>query len=154
MSRYYEELEPGLVFRHSVTRTVTEVDNLFYVCLAHNDQPIHLDEEFGKKTFHGSRIVASLYVLAFVNGVAVPALTQGTTLGNLGYDQILLPHPVRIGDTLRSESEIISRRESAKHPNAGIVVFEHRGFNQREELVVSARQAGLMLKKAHAIGGA
>jgi acyl dehydratase len=151
MSRYYEDLEPGLVFRHAVTRTVTDLDNLMFTCLTHNDQPLHLDEEFGKKTMYGGRIVASLYTLAFVNGVTVRDLTLGTTLGNLGYEEIRFPNPVRLGDTLRSETTILSRRESAKHPNAGIVMFEHRGYNQREELVVIAKRAGLMLKKAHAI---
>lgn len=151
MSRYYEDLEPGMVFRHSVTRTVTEVDNLMYVALSHNPQPLHIDEEFGKKTMYGSRVVASLWTLAFVNGVSVPELTLGTTLGNLGYEEIRFPNPVRIGDTLRSESEILSRRDSKKYPNAGVVMFLHRGFNQREECVVTARRAGLMLKRDHAI---
>ena len=151
MSRYYEDLIPGEVFRHAVTRTVTELDNLMFTCLTHNDQPLHLDEEFGKKTMYGSRIVASLYTLAFVNGVTVRDLTLGTTLGNLGYEEIRFPNPVRLGDTLRSETTILSRRESAKHPNAGIVMFEHRGYNQREEVVVIAKRAGLMLKRDHAI---
>ena len=151
MSRYYEELIPGEVFRHAVTRTVTDLDNLMFTCLTHNTQPLHLDEEFGKSTMWGGRIVASLFTLALINGVSVSDLTLGTTLGNLGYEDIRFPNPVRLGDTLRSETTILSRRESEKHPNAGIVMFEHRGYNQREELVVIAKRAGLMLKRAHAI---
>lgn len=151
MSRYYEDFEPGAVFRHAISRTVTEVDNLLNVTMTHNPQPLHIDEEFGKKTMYGSRIVASLWTLAFVNGVAVPDLTLGTTLGNLGYEEIRFPHPVRIGDTLRSETTVLSKRESAKHPNAGIVMFQHVGFNQRDEVVCTCRRAGLMLKRAHAI---
>ena len=147
MPKYYEELEPGQVYNHAVTRTVTEVDNLMFTCLTHNDQPLHLDEEFSKKTMWGSRIVHSLWTLSFVNGVTVRDLTLGTTLGNLGYEEIRFPNPVRIGDTLRSETRILSKRESKKHPNAGIVIFEHVGFNQREEMVVTAKRAGLMMKK-------
>lgn len=147
MPKYYEDLEPGQVYNHAVTRTVTEVDNLMFTCLTHNDQPLHLDEEFSKKTMWGSRIVHSLWTLSFVNGVTVRDLTLGTTLGNLGYEEIRFPNPVRIGDTLRSETRILSKRESKKHPNAGIVIFEHVGFNQREEMVVTAKRAGLMMKK-------
>jgi len=151
VSRYFEDLEPGQIYKHAVTRTVTEVDNLMFTVLSHNDQPLHLDEEFGKKTMWGSRICNSLFTLAFVNGVTVADLTLGTTLGNLGYEEVRFPNPVRIGDTLRSETTILSRRESAKHPNAGIVMFEHVGYNQRNEVVVRAKRAGLMMKKAHAI---
>jgi acyl dehydratase len=151
MSRYYGDLEPGQVYKHAVTRTVTGVDNLMFTVLSHNDQPLHLDEEFGKKTMYGSRICNSLFTLAFVNGATVSDLTLGTTLGNLGYEDVRFPNPVRIGDTLRSETTILSKRESKKHQNAGIVMFEHVGYNQRNEVVVRAKRAGLMLKKAYAI---
>lgn len=151
MSRYYEDLEVGQVYKHPVTRTVTEVDNLMYVTLSHNPQPLHIDEEFAKKTMHGTRVVASLWTLAFVNAQAVMPLTLGTTLGSLGYEEIRFPHPVKIGDTLRSETHVLSKRESAKYPNAGIVLFEHVGYNQRDEVVCRAKQVSLQIKKAHAI---
>lgn len=147
MGKYYEELEPGQVYHHSVTRTVTDVDNLMFTALSHNDQPLHLDEEFGKKSIYGSRVISSLYTLAFTNGVAVRTLTLGTLIGNLGYENIKFPNPVRLGDTLRSESEVIACRPSQKYPNAGVVTMEHRGYNQRNEVVCIARQVGLMAKR-------
>ena len=150
MPKYYEDLEPGDVYRHAVTRTVTETDNLMFTCLSHNDQPLHLDEEFAKNTMYGTRVCSSLYTLALVNGVTVRDLTLGTTLGNLGYEEIRFPNPVRIGDTLRSETTILDRRESKKHPSAGIVWFEHVGYNQRDEVVVRAKRAGLMMKRPEA----
>jgi acyl dehydratase len=151
MSRYYDDLEAGQVYSHPVTRTVTEVDNLMYVALSHNPQPLHIDDEFAKKTMHGTRVVASLWTLAFVNAQAVMPLTLGTTLGNLGYEEVRFPNPVRIGDTLRSETHVLSKRESKKYPNAGIVTFEHVGYNQRNEVVCRAKQVSLQLKKSHAI---
>lgn len=151
MSKYYDDLEPGQNYKHAVTRTVTEVDNLMFTVLSHNDQPLHLDEEFGKKTMYGTRVCNSLFTLAFVNGATVSDLTLGTTLGNLGYEEIRFPNPVRIGDTLRSETTILSKRESQKYPNAGIVLFEHVGYNQRDEVVVRAKRTGLMLKRSGAI---
>ena len=112
MSKYYDDLEPGQLYKHAVTRTVTEVDNLMFTVLSHNDQPLHLDEEFGKKTMYGSRICNSLFTLAFVNGATVSDLTLGTTLGNLGYEDVRFPNPVRIGDTLRSEThDLVEARE-------------------------------------------
>jgi acyl dehydratase len=147
VGKYFEELEAGQVYKHVLHRTVTEVDNLMFTCLTHNDQPLHLDEEFSKNTMWGGRIVHSLWTLSFVNGVTVSDLTLGTTLGNLGYEEIRFPNPVRIGDTLRSETTILSKRESGKYPDAGIVMFEHVGYNQRDEVVVRAKRAGLMMKR-------
>lgn len=147
MSKYFEDLNPGDKYQHHPHRTVTEVDNLMFTALTHNTQPLHLDEEFGKTTMWGGRICNSLWTLAFINGVGVSDLTLGTTLGNLGYEEIRFPNPVRIGDTLRSETVILSRRESAKYPDAGIVMFEHVGYNQRNEVVVRAKRAGLMMKR-------
>jgi len=144
---YYEEFEPGMVFKHSVTRTVTEVDNLLFTVLAHNDQPLHLDVEFAKKSMHGSIAVNSLWTLSFVGGISVRDTTLGTTAGNLGYEEIRFPRPVRIGDTLRGETHILSKRESKKHPDAGIVMFKHFGFNQHDEIVMTAVRAGMMLKR-------
>lgn len=150
MSKYFEELEPGQVYKHPVTRTATDVDNIMFVALSHNPQPLHMDDEFGKKSMYGTRVVSSLWTLAFVNAQAVTPLTLGTTLGNLGYEEIRFPNPVRIGDTLRSETHVLSKRESKKYPNAGIVTFEHVGYNQREEVVCRAKQVSLQLKKSHA----
>jgi acyl dehydratase len=145
--KYYEELEPGQVYKHQVTRTVTEVDNLLFTVLGHNDQPLHLDIEFAKKSIHGSIAVNSLWTLNFIGGISVRDTTQGTTMGNLGYEEIRFPNPVRIGDTIRGETHIVSKRESKKHPNAGVVIFKHFGYNQKDEIVVTAVRAGMMLKK-------
>ena len=147
--KYLEELIVGDVYRHAVTRTVTETDNLLFCALTHNTQPLHLDEEFGKASIYGSRVVNSIYTLGLVVGVGVTELTLGTTLGNLGFGEIAFPNPVRIGDTLRAETEVISNRESKSRPDAGIVEFETRGYNQRGEVIATVRRKALM-KRASA----
>lgn len=144
--KFYEELEVGQIYRHSITRTVTETDNLLFSALTYNSQPLHLDEEFSKQTMYGTRIVNSIFTLGLVVGVGVGDLTLGTTLGNLGFGEITFPKPVLIGDTIRAETQITDKRESRKHPNAGIVHFEVRGYNQRDELVAKVSRVGLMLK--------
>ncbi|MEH7255491.1 MaoC family dehydratase [Neobacillus niacini] len=144
--KYYEEINVGDVFKHSITRTVTEMDNLLFSALTHNPDALHLDAEYGKETTYGSIIVNSCYTLSFVVGVHVPDVLLRTSLGNLGYEKIKFPAPVRIGDTLRAESEVLKKRESKSRPEAGIVWFEHRGYNQREELVFIATRVGMMKK--------
>jgi acyl dehydratase len=77
----------------------------------------------------------------------VAETTLGTTLGNLGFEEVTFPAPVLIGDTLRVETEILERRESKSRPDTGIVKIEHRGYNGREELVCRVRRSGLMMKR-------
>ncbi|OZE79159.1 dehydratase [Rhodococcus sp. 15-649-1-2] len=144
---YYEELEPDLVIKHDVTRTVTETDNLLFTTLTMNVQPLHLDAEFAKDSPYGQRIVNSVFTLGVVVGIPVAETTLGTTLGNLGFEEISFPAPVLIGDTLRVETKILSRRESKSNPQTGIVRFEHLGFNQHGKQVCLVRRSGLMSKR-------
>lgn len=145
---YYEELNPGLVIEHSIRRTVSEYDNVLFSAITHNVAPLHLDEEYAKTTMYGRRLVNSLYTLGLVCGIVVAETTQGTTLGNLGFDKVTFPNPVFFGDTVRVRTEVIERRESKKYPNAGVVHFRHVGLNQRDEIVCDCNRVGLMLKRA------
>lgn len=152
---YYEELNPGLVVEHSIRRTVSEYDNVLFSAITHNVAPLHLDAEYGKKSMYGQRIVNSMYTLGLVCGIVVGETTQGTTLGNLGFEQVKFPKPLFFGDTVRVRTEVIQRRESKKYPDAGIVTFRHSGINQREEIVCECLRAGLMMKRpTAAIAGA
>lgn len=146
--KYYEDLEPGTVYRHAITRTVTETDNLLFSALTHNMAWLHLDDEYCKSTMFGKRLVNSNFTLSLVSGVQVHDMTLGTTLANLGYSDVKFPNPVFIGDTIYTETEVLSKRESKSRPNAGIVEFETRGRNQRDEIVVVLRRTGLMIKKS------
>jgi acyl dehydratase len=145
--KWFEELVPGLVVQHAVRRTVTEADNVLFSTLTMNTQPLHLDAEFSAGTEYGERIVNSLFTLGLVIGLTVTELTFGTTLGNLGMEATDFPAPVRHGDTIRVETEVVAARASRSRPNAGIVTFEHRGFRQDGELVVRCRRNGLMLRR-------
>lgn len=146
--KYYEELEQGVVYRHSITRTVTETDNLLFSTLTYNMAWLHVDEEYSKTQMFGKRLVNSNFTMSLVAGVQVHDLTLGTTLANMGYSDVKFPNPVFIGDTIYTETEIISKRESKSRPNAGLVEFETRGRNQRGEIVVTLRRTGLMIKKS------
>ena len=144
---YYEEFEVGMEFNHSLTRTVTEMDNVMFCAMTHNPQPLHLDEEFSKQTEYGQRIVNSLFTLGLVIGVTVAETTLGTTLGNLGMTDIRFVNPVFQGDTIRVVTRIKEMRESKSRPTAGLVVFEHIGYNQRDQEVAYCVRTGLMRKR-------
>jgi acyl dehydratase len=146
--KYYEQLEVGCVFQHSIRRTVTEMDNVLFSAMTHNPAALHLDEEYCREhTEFGKRIVNSAFTLGLVVGISVGDTTLGTTIGNLGLDEVRFPAPVFHGDTVHVETEVVSRRESVSRPNAGLVVFAHRGYNQRNQLVASIKRTALMLKQ-------
>jgi acyl dehydratase len=145
--RYFDEWKVGDKVAHEVTRTVTETDNLLISTLTHNSQPMHLDHEVAAKSEFGRPLVNSIFTFGLMIGVSVSDTTLGTLVANLGYDKLVFPNPVFTGDTLRSESECTAVRESGSRPNAGIVTWEHRSFNQRGELVCQCSRSALLLKK-------
>ena len=144
---YFEEFEVGQVFEHALTRTVTEMDNVMFCALTHNPQQLHLDAEFSKGTEFGRQLVNSLFTLGLMIGVSVGDTTLGTTIGNLGMSEVRFPNPVFHGDTLRSTTTVVEKRESKSRGNAGIVVFEHRCLNQRNEEVSYCKRSAFMHKR-------
>lgn len=146
--KYYEELEVGDVYEHRPGRTVTEFDNTMWSLLSVNLQPLHLDAHFSRETEFGQRLVNSMFTLSTVVGLQVHDLTLGTTVANLGFEEITFPHPVFIGDTLYAETEVLEKRLSESRDDSGIVTFEHRGYTQGEELVCECMRAALMRLQA------
>lgn len=144
---WFDELEMGQVFKHDIRRTVTETDNVLFTTLTHNPAALHLDAEYMKTTDYGRVLVNSTFTLGLMVGVSVGDTTLGTAVANLGWDEVRFPAPVFVGDTLRIETEVIELRESKSRPNAGIVTFIHRAFNQDETLVASCKRTGLQLKR-------
>ena len=132
---------------HALTRTVTETDNVMFTTMTLNPQPLHLDAEFAAGTEFGQRLVNSMFTVALLVGMTVLETTHGTTVANLGFDEIVFPVPVFHGDTISARTEVIAARESSSRPDAGIVTFEHRAYNQRGELVCRCRRNALMRKR-------
>jgi len=143
--RFFDEWQVGDRVAHGITRTVTEADNLLISTLTHNPQPMHLDREYAAQSEFGQPIVNSIFTFGLMIGVSVEDTTLGTLVANLGYDQLKFPAPVFIGDTLRSETECVALRESKSRPNAGIVTWAHRSYNQRGELVCECTRTALIL---------
>lgn len=145
---YFDELSVGQVFRHALRRTITETDNVLFSAMTHNPALLHLDEEYCRtETEFGQRIVNSCFTLGLMVGISVGDTTLGTAVANLGWDEVRFPRPLFHGDTIRVETEVLELRESRSRPNAGIVTYMHRAYNQRGELVASCKRSGLQLKK-------
>ncbi|QDP19879.1 MaoC family dehydratase [Sphingomonas xanthus] len=145
--RYFDEWQVGDMVAHPISRTVTETDNLLFSTLTHNPQPLHLDAGAARASEFGQILVNSCFTFSLAVGVSVGETTLGTLIANLGFDEVKFPKPVFIGDTLRIESEVVALRESASRSTAGIVTWEHRAVNQRDETVCSMKRSALLHKK-------
>ncbi len=142
---YYEHFSVGQTFEHELRRTVTEMDNMLFSNMTLNPQPLHIDRHFCEtQTEWGQPIMNSLFTLGLMIGIAVTDTTVGTTIANLGMTDVRFPHPLYQGDTVHVMSEIISMRESNSRPDAGIVEFEHKAFNQDDVLVAICRRNAFM----------
>jgi acyl dehydratase len=144
---WFDDLVEGQTFQHDIRRTVTETDNLLFSTLTHNPALLHLDAEYMKTHEFGRIIVNSTFTLGLMVGVSIGDTTLGTAVANLGWDEVRFPAPVFVGDTLNVETEVFELRESKSRPNAGIVTFIHRAFNQNGALVASCKRTGLQMKK-------
>ena len=145
---FFNELEVGQTFQHALRRTITEMDNVLFTSMTHNPALLHLDEEYCRtETEFGQRIVNSAFTLGLMVGISVGDTTLGVAVANLGWDEVRFPHPLFHGDTIRVETEVIALRDRRSRPNAGIVTFQHRAFNQKNELVAICKRSGLQLKR-------
>jgi acyl dehydratase len=142
--RTFEQWSAGDRIAHDICHTVTAEENRLVTTKTHNAQPLHLDESFAAKSEFGQIVVNGLFTFALMVGISVEDTTSGTLIANLGYDKVTMPKPVFIGDTLRVETEVMDLRVSRSRPNAGIVTFRHRAFNQRNELVCEALRTALV----------
>lgn len=144
--RFYEDLEVGDLFQSRLGRTITETDNIWFTCLTLNTNQVHFNNEFAARTQFGRPLVNSTFTLALVTGMSVPDTSENAT-ANLSWTDIKLPNPVYVGDTLWTETEILSKRESQSRPNVGIVGVRCRGINQRREVVIEFQRTFMLYKR-------
>ena len=144
--KYFDQWQVGDQIVHEIRRTVTETDNLLISTLTHNPQPLHLDAEAAAASEYGRILVNGTFTFALMVGLSVGDTTLGTLVANLGYDKVVMPKPVFIGDTLHAETEVVELKESRSRPNAGIVTFRHRMINQRDEIVCECLRSALLLR--------
>ena len=146
---FFEEFEVGHIFKHSIRRTITEMDNVMFTAMTHNPAALHLDEEYCKENSEfGTRIVNSCFTLGLMVGISVGETTLGTAVANLGWDEVRFPKPLFHGDTIHVETEVLDKRDSKSRPKDGIVYLEHLAFNQKNELVAKCNRTTLQKRKS------
>ncbi len=145
--KFFDEWQVGDAIAHDLRRTVTETDNLLITTLTHNPQPLHLDADYAGATEFGRVVVNGIFTFGLMVGISVGDTTLGTLVANLGYDKVVMPKPVFIGDTLRAETEVAELRASKSRPDAGLVVFRHRALNQRDEVVCECLRTALVKRR-------
>ena len=146
--KFYDQWTIGDRIVHDLHRTVTETDNILISTLTHNPQPLHLDSVAAGESEFGQVVVNGIFTFGLMIGISVGDTTLGTLIANLGYDKVVMPKPVFIGDTLRAETAVIDMRESGSRPNAGLVTFRHHMYNQRDEEVCSCLRMAMLKKSA------
>jgi acyl dehydratase len=144
---YFEDFTVGSVTEHRLTRTVTEMDNMLFSNMTLNPQPLHIDRHFCAETEWGQPLMNSLFTLGLMIGISVNDLTVGTTIANLGMQEVKFPHPLFQGDTVHCTTEVAGKRESKSRPDAGIVEFHHKAFNQDNKLVAECRRQAFMRRR-------
>lgn len=145
--KHFEDFRVGEVIHHETGRTITEADNVLFCALTMNQQPLHLDEEWAKRTPFGQRVVNGLLTLSLSVGMSVGDLTAGTLVANLGYYDVEHTKPVFHGDTIRVRSEVADKRATSK-PDRGLVEIRHVVTNQRGEEVLTYRRRALVRTKS------
>lgn len=146
--KHYDEWRVGDRIAHDLRRTVTETDNLLFSTMTHNPQPLHIDAETARASEFGQILVNGTFTFALMVGITVGDTTLGTLVANLGYDKVVMPMPVFIGDTMRAETEVVELRDSKSRPEAGLVTFRHRLLNQRDEIVCECLRTALLKRTA------
>lgn len=142
--RTFEGWTIGDRIEHPIRRTVTETDNLLFSTMTHNPQPLHLDVEAARASEFGQILVNGTFTFALMVGLSVGETTLGTLVANLGYDELVMPHPVFLGDTLRVTTEVVALRDSRSRPEAGLVTFRHEALNQRDQIVCRCLRTALV----------
>lgn len=144
---YFDEFEIGRVFEHAIRRTVTETDNVLFSTLTHNPAPLHIDHEYMRKhSEFGRPLMNSFFTLGLIVGISINDTTLGTTVANLGLEDVRFPAPLFVGDTVHVQTEVVAKRPSRSRPNNGILTLEHRGFNQDGVMIAACRRNVLMLR--------
>ncbi len=146
--KFFAEWQVGETIEHEIRRTVTETDNLLFSTMTHNPQPLHLDVEAAKESGFGQILVNSTFTFSLLVGLSVGDTTLGTLVANLGFNNVVTPKPVFIGDTMRARSEVKELRDSKSRPEAGIVTFLHELLNQRDEVVCRCERSALLKRSA------
>jgi acyl dehydratase len=143
--RYFEDFEPGDVYRHWPGKTITEADDHLFCMITMNHHPLHTNQWFAEhETVHGRNVVVGNLVYSLVLGMSV-ADVSGAAIANLEIETLRHAKPTFHGDTIYAETRVLGKRESSKG-DRGVVEVETKGLNQRGEEVCYFKRKVLVWK--------
>jgi itaconyl-CoA hydratase len=144
--RFYEDFEVDDTYRHPLGRTITETDNIWFTLLTCNTNMTHFNADYSGTTEFKQYLVNSALTMSLVGGLSVSDISENA-VANLGWDEVRLPNPVFVGDTIYAESTVLSKRKSESRPYAGIVSFKTRGFKQDGTTVIEYKRTAMIYTK-------
>ena len=137
----FEDLTPGKSF--DLGPYPVSADEIIEFAREFDAQPMHLDEEAGKKTLLGGLAASGWHTSAIMMRMLCDAfILDSTSMGAPGVDELRWKRPVLAGDTLHGRSVVVSARASKSRKGIGIVQMKHEIRNQRDELVASCANSG------------
>lgn len=142
---FFEDFKVGHVFHHAVPRTINDGDLALYIALTGDRRPLHCSAEFARALGFERETVHDLLVFHIVFGRAVQDISLNSP-ANLGYADVRFVRPVYSGDTLRSETEVLGKRETSRG-DVGIVWVHTKGYNQRDEIVLQFYRWAMVNKR-------
>jgi itaconyl-CoA hydratase len=146
-NNYFEDFEVGLVIRHARGKTMTALENVLITNMVMNTAQGHFNEHQMAATQFGGILAYGGVNFSLVLGLACQDCCENA-LAELGLDNIRLSKPVTHGDTLYAYSEVLEIQDGARD-DAGVVVFRHYGYNQRDEQVAQIDRRVLLKRKSH-----
>ena len=145
--RVFEDYAVGTVFHHAIGRTINDADNVWFTNITMNMNPIHFDAHYSSQTEFKRPLVNSCFTLALVTGLSVSDIDHA--FANLGWDEVRLPAPVYVGDTIYAQSEVLEARESRSRPSVGIVKLRTTGFKQDGTVVITFLRTVMVYRRGH-----
>jgi len=145
--RYFEEFEPGDVYKHWPSKTITESEDHLFCDITMNHHPLHSDRWYAEdETQFKQNVVVGNFVYSLVLGMSV-ADVSGKAIANLEVESLKHTKPTFHGDTIRAETLVLEKVESSSRPDRGVVTVETRGYNQRGEEVCYFRRKVMVPKR-------
>jgi acyl dehydratase len=145
--RVFEDYTVGTIFRHPFGRTITDTDNVWFTNITMNMNPIHFDDHYSSQTEFKRPLVNSCFTLALVTGLSVADVDHA--FANLGWDEVRLPAPLFVGDTVYAQSEVLEARPSSSRPSVGIVKLRSTGFKQDGTVVITFLRTVMVYRRGH-----
>lgn len=146
--RVFEDFVPGDLYYHPFAKTVTSEDNMASTLMTQNVAKVHVDARLNEGSEFGQILVNSCFTLSLVTGQSTIDLSMNV-FANLGWDEVRMPNPVFVGDTISSRSKVLEVRESASRPHLGIVTVASEGYNQDGRIVMTFRRTFMIYKRGH-----